>query len=691
MAAAATWYLIPPSSYSAQAVLIVSSTPPRLLFGTAETWSQHYYQNQLALIRSRMVLNAALRQPDVAALARVRQQVDPVDWLSKQVQPRFEGELFRIGVSGDDPRELAILANAVTDAYLQEIVDAERTERLGRFNKLKEIYAKYQDTLQDKRETLRRLAETAGSTDKDTLAFKHQFAIERHGAAQRELMQYQTELRRVAVEAKVLEAGQGAVSEPAIPAIPAATIDDYVAQDPGVKQLLDQIDQLNVRMNEAQRRIRNPNNPAYQQVHGDLKSANNRLAARLAWLRPRIAEQLRAAGRGPQKTDLPVLRKRIEILQELIAVVGKEVEQLGEGTRTLNRTTLDLEASQDEIAQAEVAAQRIGAEVEALNVELQAPLRVRPLERAEPPLTKDESKGLKMAGLAGFGTFALVLFGVSWLEFQARRVNTVEEVVQGLGLRLLGSLPALPDRMRNRVSGTTKARDLSLHGLLIESVDAIRAMLLHDSRVESLRTLMIASAVGGEGKTSLASHLAISITRAGHRTLLVDCDLRRPMVHRLFDLPLEPGFSELMRGEAILDAVIRPTTVAGLSVLAAGRCDAEALQSLARGGVPAIFALLKQHYDFVVVDSAPVLPVADTLEIGQHVDAVVLSILRDISRMPQVYAAHERLGALGIRTLGAVIAGTSARGYGYGYGYGYGSWGQLESEESPGALHPATS
>jgi polysaccharide biosynthesis transport protein len=690
VATAATWYLIPPGAYTAQTVLHVSATPPRLLFTTAEEWSRYYYQNQSALIRSRLVLNAALRQPDVAGLPRVRQQTDPIEWLAKQIQASFEGELFRISIRGDNPGELAILANAVTDAYFQEVVEAERDERRARFEQLKDLYAKYQVTLQDKRSTLRKLAEAAGSADKDTLAYKNQFAIERHGAAERELGEYQAELRRVQVEAKVLEAGQATAAHQ--PAIPSATIEAYVNQDSEVKQLRGQADQLNAQLDGARRRIRNPSDPLLQQLHGQLEVNARRQAQRRDWLRPRIASQLQAAGRGPQEADLPVLRKRIEILQELIAVVGDEAKRLEEGTRTLNRRTLDLEASQDEIAQADGAAKRIGNEVEALSVELQAPPRIRLLEKAEPPRTKDDGKPLKMASLAGLGTFLLVLFSVSWLEFQARRVSTVEEVVQGLGLKLLGSLPALPDRMRNLGPGTARARDLFLHGLLIESVDAIRALLLHNSRVESLRTLLIASALGGEGKTSLASHLAISITRAGYRTLLVDCDLRRPMVHRLFDLPLGPGFSELLRGEADLDAAIRPSTsVAGLSILPAGRCDAVAVHALARGGVPAIFALLKQRYDLIVVDSAPVLPVADTLEIGQHVDAVVLSILRDISRVPRVFAAYERLDALGIRMLGAVVAGMSVHGYGYRYGYGDGAREPLESGGSSGAPRPVTS
>src|SRR5262249_12567800 len=147
------------------------------------------------------------------------------------------------------------------------------------------------------------------------------------------------------------------------------------------------------------------------------------------------------------------------------------------------------------------------------------------------------------------------------------------------------------------------------------------------------------------------------IARAGRKTLLIDCDLRNPAAHQLFDLPRGPGFSELIRGEATLDEVIRPTSAAGLWMITAGACNARTIRALAHEEIHTIFEQLKRQFDFVVVDSSPVLPVADALQIGQHVDAVLCSILRDVSRVPKVSAASERLMTLGIRILGAVVTG----------------------------------
>src|SRR5205807_4949298 len=99
------------------------------------------------------------------------------------------------------------------------------------------------------------------------------------------------------------------------------------------------------------------------------------------------------------------------------------------------------------------------------------------------------------------------------------------------------------------------------------------------------------------------------------------------------------------------------TAIDGLWMIPAGVWDREVMQALARDGVSRIFEKLRNEYDFIVVDSHPVLPATDSLLIGQHADAVILSVLREVSRTTLVYAASQRLSSLGIRVLGAVVNG----------------------------------
>jgi len=276
----------------------------------------------------------------------------------------------------------------------------------------------------------------------------------------------------------------------------------------------------------------------------------------------------------------------------------------------------------------------------------------------------EQKRKLMAAGIGGGGALTLVLFLIAWWESRRQRVNSVDEVIHGLGMKLMGTVPALPNR---RISPTNP--DIRWQNILTESVDTARTMLLHKARSESLQAIMVTSATGGEGKTSLSSHLAASLARAGRKTLLLDADLRNPAIHRLFGLERSPGLADLLRGEVEWAETIQPTAAPGLFLVPAGQCDGLALQALAQDAFRNIVGHLRSEFDFIVVDSAPVLPVADSLLIGQSVDGVIFSILRDVSRLPKVYSAHQRLEMLGVRMLGAVVSGARVEDYGPDYEY----------------------
>src|SRR5207302_11124923 len=118
-----------------------------------------------------------------------------------------------------------------------------------------------------------------------------------------------------------------------------------------------------------------------------------------------------------------------------------------------------------------------------------------------------------------------VVLGVTMLETGTRRVYAADDVVQGLGLNVLGTLPRLPAAARRAVPAPGSA-EANEQGLMVEAIDGVRTVLLNTPRGPQVRVIMVSSAMGGEGKTTLASHLAASLARAWRRTLLIDCDLR---------------------------------------------------------------------------------------------------------------------------------------------------------------------
>jgi capsular exopolysaccharide synthesis family protein len=305
-------------------------------------------------------------------------------------------------------------------------------------------------------------------------------------------------------------------------------------------------------------------------------------------------------------------------------------------------------------------------------INLNTPPRVtrRHGETPDTRSTLKEDKKVMMAGATGAGAMVLVFLVIAYWEFLSRRILGPDDVVDRLGWRLVGSIPDIPSKHRRlKNAGSSASKHWS--SMLTESVDATRAALLRTAATDGIRTVMITSAVAGEGKTSLSCHLATSLARASRKTLLIDGDLRRPSVHKMFDLPVDPGFAGLLRGDLEDEAAIRSTPAANLWIMPAGQCDAATLQALSEGKIKPILERLKEQFDFVIIDTSPVLPVVDALEIGQHVDVAIFSLLRDVSRVPNVYAAYERMAALGIRIIGAVVNGVRKDRYGYAYSYYY--------------------
>jgi Mrp family chromosome partitioning ATPase len=137
----------------------------------------------------------------------------------------------------------------------------------------------------------------------------------------------------------------------------------------------------------------------------------------------------------------------------------------------------------------------------------------------------------------------------------------------------------------------------------------------------------------------------------------------------LFGLSNGSGLAEVLRDEADLAEAIQPTPVDGLRILGAGNCCALAIQSLSQTRLAELFTWMREHFEFVIIDSSPVLPVADALLLARHTDGVLLSMLQDVSRMPMHEETHRRLRSLGIRILGTVVNGTSQDLYGYGARY----------------------
>jgi capsular exopolysaccharide synthesis family protein len=245
-------------------------------------------------------------------------------------------------------------------------------------------------------------------------------------------------------------------------------------------------------------------------------------------------------------------------------------------------------------------------------------------EYADPPVEPSQDKRVKVqaAGMVG-GLFLGMLLALLVDKFD-KRLRDPRDVEPLLGAPLLGTIPKIGELKR--------LKGEHARNLIAEEFRIIRTQLLFGNPELNHKIIAITSPQPGDGKTSLAVNLAISIAKAGRRVLLIDGDLRKPDVHRIFNISDSPGFCEVIAGSHEPGAVIKKSDIDGLDVLPAGTPLTRPSELLSRPEVGRTLTALGEIYDHIILDTAPLLPVSDTHVLVGLVDAVVTSFNADIDR-----------------------------------------------------------
>ena len=189
-----------------------------------------------------------------------------------------------------------------------------------------------------------------------------------------------------------------------------------------------------------------------------------------------------------------------------------------------------------------------------------------------------------------------------------------------------------------------------------EALRTIRASILLSSADRPPRVIMVTSANKHEGKTTLASNLAVTLAQASQKTLLIDADLRRATMNLLFDVPVNSkGLVDYLAGQTDLEDVIQNTQVENLSVITAGSRTPNPVELLGSGSMSQLIKDRARDYDYVLIDTPPVLPVADSLMLSRIVDGVVFVARSNKTEKNHAQEATRRLDRVGARILGVVL------------------------------------
>lgn len=657
VAGVATWFGYG-YRYEAAAFLRVSMRQEQILPNTrayVDLINEYevFKNTQQQLVRSRFVLNNALKNPEVKSLQLEKRERDPVGWLAEELIVRYPGraEIMEVAMRSRNGKEASILVQAVVDAYLQDIVNVESRQRRERLNDLDRVFNEKEGEVRQVRTALKALAEDLGTSDRETITLKQQIAMQQYAEYQRQLMQAQFELRRTKGELDAQVALLEAVNDQDISDY---EIDSLARNDPVARDLQTELAWRRMDMAYIDSHTAENQKARYASKY---KTDFESLRSQLAEVYDSIREGLKAMRRSEINKEIQKLEAQFAGLVEFEKRLANEVDVKRQEAERLSTSSIDLEMMRNQITQLENTLKQVHEERERLRVEQRAAPRVTPLQGAEEP--KDEympSIRYLLVTLASLAAFCLPVGLVIWGDSRGRKINSVEEVAQQLAGRapLMGALPIVPGRVLRRLGGPA-AKQSAWAERLTAAVDSVAARVMRVATSDNVRVVLTTSAVGGEGSTTTATQLAASLARNGRRTVLIDGNFRRPVLHRLFGVEDAPGVCEWLRGEASLGEIARQTEADGLTVISAGRLDRQSLAALAKGSIGELFAQLRNDFEMIVIDGAAVLPVADTRLISQHVDMVILAVFRDVSQSPKVQSACEILDAFGARRLETVV------------------------------------
>ncbi len=292
--------------------------------------------------------------------------------------------------------------------------------------------------------------------------------------------------------------------------------------------------------------------------------------------------------------------------------------------------------------------------------------------------------------LAGLLLGVGIAFGLTRLD---RSIKSTDDI-EALGISALGVIPAM-DAKRKRAFKRHKpwnaprdpSHDLVVHhdpqSTVAEAFRAVRTNLTFLAAKEEMRSLLITSTSPGDGKTTTATSLAITMAQSGKKVLLVDTDMRRPRLQQVFNLDSAQGITSVLVGNQQENDVISESFIENLSILPCGPIPPNPSELLHMPRFEALLLRLQQHYDRVIFDSPPLSAVTDAAVIAPRVSAVIVVAQSRRTTRDGLKRIIKRLNDIGARMAGTIINYVHLSEHGYGYGYQSGSYYSYYGQEEP--------
>ncbi|RLT42671.1 MAG: polysaccharide biosynthesis tyrosine autokinase [Chloroflexi bacterium] len=419
--------------------------------------------------------------------------------------------------------------------------------------------------------------------------------------------------------------------------------------------------------------------------------ANNFIDENLAQQAQQLAARQSASESGAMQS---LLREKLErerqYYEQQVAGLRQQVEQIrSQPPSTARDETLGL--VQEQLSSYEdrllaIMSDQISLQPVAQSNLINTVTVIEPAPLPTSPVSTRQTQDILFAFLASLLVGVILAFALEYLDYTVKGPDDLEVV---FGQPALGVLS-------DAVGDNSQPDELVVlskpQSSTSEAFRALRTNIRFSRVGQELRSLVVTSAGPGEGKTTVAANLAVVLAQSGQRVLLIDADMRRPTVHKRFQLVNNLGLSSLMLAEdptnpLVLERYLQPGPVENLRILTCGPIPPNPAELLSTEFARSLFTHLEQSVDIVIYDSPPALTVTDAVILSSRADAVLQVVRAGVTRRDVALRCREVLQRVGANALAPLLNRVKANDVGYYHYYYYSKYGYTDDEKRSGNGH----
>ncbi|MDZ4860911.1 MAG: polysaccharide biosynthesis tyrosine autokinase [Candidatus Hydrogenedentes bacterium] len=656
----AVWFVVP-REYEATAAIRFSHTRPTILAKNDETavasdYGQ-YVETNVNLIKGQAVLGMVAQKQEVRTLPLLVNRRDPVYYLAKEIGVRVipNSELVQISFKSSDRNAAVTIVRATVEEFIKHASIAEQistektTKLLEQERELLETRMQEQKTnVSERRKNVGGVMSESGGVGVD----------EERKSYFDNLAKAMTDKSTTEAEAQKLEAQLQQIqllidqnkTNPAEPIYEFA-IENMVTADLTVTTLTGQLASIDVELKQVEGK--------YNADHPMLKSkvdARNSISRAMEDARKKARARALLSLQGQTNMQLTSAQKSVEDATGRVAEFDTELRAHASDTIEYAKAMSELKEAETERDSTSIMLREVKDKIRVAMVDSRAPASFSTAAEPQAPTSPDFNRRLKVMALV------LMMACGAGFAFGLYRELTDQHVRTAQDLRFITELPMMamiPDATVERLPANTRAALLTAEHPESISADEFRRVLTRiiypPEGTAELNTVLVTSASRGDGKTSLACNLAISLAQANRRVLLLDICARRPSVEKALGMKRAVGLSELFANTVSIQEAVRSTKIEHLHVLGPGFLSSELIGKLASRETVEFLEKAEQSFEHVIIDSPPALLMADAKLLAPVVDGVIMVVGAEVSSLGMVKRALAELQQIGSNVIGVVL------------------------------------